>query len=629
VWLGAVAGDHWGVFPGRWRSSLLVLDTGTALLLLLQTRQAIVGLNEKTMSFNAPIEDCRDFLRTGRCKYGMSCKYNHPSNVLNGGGIKPSDPSEFLLPIRPNEPVCDYYMKHRTCKFGSACKFNHPPLNATGSYSSAMMPPASQHQHPRRSEPAVQLLLSPVGTEATANGQVMMMQYLPQRPGEPDCIYFLKNRSCKYGATCRYHHPIQSQRPKQQRPAHEAFATGNSNGRANQQPQRVQYMTQVIPSYSHHQGQVLMSSESSGPVTLITVDGTSTQGYLVAGDAYCIPAGSVGFTEQSSSASSVGSSLETANGEFLGDHSRIRRNTSVGSFNSEVRQQQQHQQQQHHQQQQQQHQQGSYLPHSMSEGNIVQRRARAASFGSAGTTDGSQPPQRYEPPPNGLSWSQRARAASFGSRPDHQGQQQQQHQQQQQQQPYQYGSNSALPRHRSTGNVPGRTRANHGHDEGFTRMTSVLLNMLDTPEEAASECVSDEETPSSSNRVRPLRMVEPGDASAMLARLQLTPTDDDSADVPQEIIRTETSRNDSDRVGEEQQHHSAFLRSLSGGRDLESTTANNLRNGPSTSWFPSWTGSTEDDGELFSMLHQPHRSSQNSSHSPNGHGFSDVGMYLP
>jgi Zinc finger C-x8-C-x5-C-x3-H type (and similar) len=591
------------------------------------------------MSFNAPVEDCRDFLRTGRCKYGMSCKYNHPSNVLNGGGIKPSDPSEFLLPIRPNEPVCDYYMKHRTCKFGSACKFNHPPLNATGSYSTAMMmPPSGQHQQ-RRSEPAVQLLLSPVGTEATANGQVMMMQYLPQRPGEPDCIYFLKNRSCKYGATCRYHHPIiqqQSQtRPKQQRPIHEAlFATGNSNGRANQPPQqqqqRVQYVTQVIPSYSHHQGQVLLSSESSGPVTLITVDGTSTQGYLVAGGdgglpTYCIPAGSVGFTEQSSSASSVGSSLETTtNGEFLGDYSRIRRNTSVGSFNSEVRQQQQ-QQQQHHQQQQQHHQQGSYLPHSMSEGNIVQRRARAASFGSAGTDGGQLPPQRYEPPPNGLSWSQRARAASFGSRPDHQGQQQHQ----QQQQPYQYGSNSALPRHRSTGNVPGRTRANHGPDEGFTRMTSVLLNMLDTPEEAASECVSDEETPSSSNRVRPLRIVEPADTSAMLARLQLTPTDD-SADVPpEEIIRTETSHSDSDRLGEDQ-HHAAFLRSLSGGRDLEATTtANNRMNGPSTSWFPSWTGSTEDDGELFSMLHQPHRPSQNSNQSPNDHGLSDVGMYLP
>jgi translation initiation factor 4G len=32
-----------------------------------------------------------------------------------------------------------------------------------------------------------------------------------------------------------------------------------------------------------------------------------------------------------------------------------------------------------------------------------------------------------------------------------------------------------------------------GHDEGFTMMTSALLNMLDTPEEAAAENVSDDE----------------------------------------------------------------------------------------------------------------------------------------
>lgn len=29
----------------------------------------------------------------------------------------------------------------------------------------------------------------------------------PDRPGEPDCIYYIKTGSCGYGSTCRYNHP--------------------------------------------------------------------------------------------------------------------------------------------------------------------------------------------------------------------------------------------------------------------------------------------------------------------------------------------------------------------------------------------------------------------------------------
>lgn len=29
----------------------------------------------------------------------------------------------------------------------------------------------------------------------------------PERPGEPECQYFLKTGNCKFGGSCRYHHP--------------------------------------------------------------------------------------------------------------------------------------------------------------------------------------------------------------------------------------------------------------------------------------------------------------------------------------------------------------------------------------------------------------------------------------
>ena len=29
----------------------------------------------------------------------------------------------------------------------------------------------------------------------------------PDRPGEPDCLYYLRTGMCGYGATCRFNHP--------------------------------------------------------------------------------------------------------------------------------------------------------------------------------------------------------------------------------------------------------------------------------------------------------------------------------------------------------------------------------------------------------------------------------------
>lgn len=30
---------------------------------------------------------------------------------------------------------------------------------------------------------------------------------LPERPGEPECRYFMNTGDCKYGSDCKYHHP--------------------------------------------------------------------------------------------------------------------------------------------------------------------------------------------------------------------------------------------------------------------------------------------------------------------------------------------------------------------------------------------------------------------------------------
>eukprot|EP00579_Thalassiosira_antarctica_P025640 CAMPEP_0202006476 /NCGR_PEP_ID=MMETSP0905-20130828/11221_1 /ASSEMBLY_ACC=CAM_ASM_000554 /TAXON_ID=420261 /ORGANISM="Thalassiosira antarctica, Strain CCMP982" /LENGTH=621 /DNA_ID=CAMNT_0048564235 /DNA_START=184 /DNA_END=2049 /DNA_ORIENTATION=- len=144
--------------------------------------------------------ECRDYLRTGRCKYGESCKYNHPPNVENGGGVKPIDPSEPLFPIRPMEPPCQYFLKHGTCKFGQSCKFNHPSGSPLADGSGGSLPAGRM------------VFVASNATSGEASSHLMAastsVQVLPQRPTEPNCIYFLRNGKCKYGATCKFHHPL-------------------------------------------------------------------------------------------------------------------------------------------------------------------------------------------------------------------------------------------------------------------------------------------------------------------------------------------------------------------------------------------------------------------------------------
>ncbi|OAY71126.1 Zinc finger CCCH domain-containing protein 5 [Ananas comosus] len=35
-----------------------------------------------------------------------------------------------------------------------------------------------------------------------------MVEY-PERPGQPECTYYMKNGTCKFGSTCKFHHPKQ------------------------------------------------------------------------------------------------------------------------------------------------------------------------------------------------------------------------------------------------------------------------------------------------------------------------------------------------------------------------------------------------------------------------------------
>ncbi|PKA54883.1 Zinc finger CCCH domain-containing protein 63 [Apostasia shenzhenica] len=111
--------------------------------------------------------DCAYYLRTGLCRFGMTCRFNHPSNrKLAVARMKDG------YPERVGQPECQYYLKTGTCKFGPTCKFHHPKDKA--------------------------------GIEGRV--QLNILGY-PLRPNEKECPFYLRTGQCKFGNTCKFHHP--------------------------------------------------------------------------------------------------------------------------------------------------------------------------------------------------------------------------------------------------------------------------------------------------------------------------------------------------------------------------------------------------------------------------------------
>ncbi|XP_021984094.1 zinc finger CCCH domain-containing protein 67 isoform X1 [Helianthus annuus] len=234
-----------------------------------QTSKETHKQKEENMEMHGQIE-CKYYLSPAGCKYGKSCKFSH------GRGKTVTTPVveyNFLgLPIRPGEKECPYYMRNGSCKYGPNCRFNHPDPSAvvavdaptaygndaplplqpppqpnipsmptwsgsrtpdpTGSFVPVMYPPTQNMPPPNpdwngyqapppvpahvylNSErglpipPAFYLNNPPSDTNMYARPQQpMVVSEYPERPGQPDCSYFMKTGDCKYRASCKFHHP--------------------------------------------------------------------------------------------------------------------------------------------------------------------------------------------------------------------------------------------------------------------------------------------------------------------------------------------------------------------------------------------------------------------------------------
>ncbi|KAK4343936.1 hypothetical protein RND71_037030 [Anisodus tanguticus] len=71
-------------------------------------------------------------MKTGECKFGERCKFHHPLDrsapVVSAKDVQQPNVKLTLagLPRREGAVHCPYYMKTGMCKYGATCKFDHP-----------------------------------------------------------------------------------------------------------------------------------------------------------------------------------------------------------------------------------------------------------------------------------------------------------------------------------------------------------------------------------------------------------------------------------------------------------------------------------------------------------------------
>lgn len=203
-------------------------------------------------------KECSYFIKTGQCKFGITCKFHHPQPA----GMQPPTPTPGpgTLSIPPAVPAPSLYPTVQSPSVQSAQQYGviqgnwplpRPPMlpgsYMPGSYSPMLLPPGVvpvpgwtpyQVQGPvgHVASPSTQSAvgagqfygitqLSPSATAymgsyhsgAASSGPSSSSQkenLFPERPGQPECQYYLRTGDCKFGATCKYHHPPELSTPR-------------------------------------------------------------------------------------------------------------------------------------------------------------------------------------------------------------------------------------------------------------------------------------------------------------------------------------------------------------------------------------------------------------------------------
>jgi len=179
----------------------------------------------KNLPIRYGVETCTFFAKTGDCKFGPTCKWDHGDDTYNpefghaetathgkgGGGSQGrkrrlSKEEEFPealqvnsmgYSLRPGEQECAFFVKTGTCSFTNTCKFHHPEELCVGGGQ------VQQGSRPGSAKRARTYGNHPDFPPA----DMVNSQGFPVRPGQTQCSFFIRTGSCQFANTCKYDHP--------------------------------------------------------------------------------------------------------------------------------------------------------------------------------------------------------------------------------------------------------------------------------------------------------------------------------------------------------------------------------------------------------------------------------------
>ncbi|KAK6164757.1 hypothetical protein DH2020_001621 [Rehmannia glutinosa] len=179
-------------------------------------------------------KECSYYLKTGQCKFGITCKFDHPQpdGTSVSASARPFYPTVQSFsspsPEQYDSSTTSYRVARPPLLPGSYVAGAYGPMLLPGvvpvpnwnPYSGPVSPAPSPGAQPSAgaasvygmsqlgsSAPAFAGAYSQLPSSAGPSGSITKEQKFPERPGQPDCKYYMRTGDCKYGSSCRYNHP--------------------------------------------------------------------------------------------------------------------------------------------------------------------------------------------------------------------------------------------------------------------------------------------------------------------------------------------------------------------------------------------------------------------------------------
>ncbi|KAG6764892.1 hypothetical protein POTOM_032381 [Populus tomentosa] len=199
-----------------------------------------VSLNYYGYPLRPGERECTYYIKTGQCKFGATCKFHHPQP----GNMQ--IPAQSLAPQIAPVPGPTLYPSVQSPSVPSSQQYGvmvaRPPLlpgsYVQGPYGPVLLSPSvvpypswNPYQAPvspvasPNTQPAVgsgsvygMSALSPSAPAYTGafqsippatgpSSSIQKEHLFPERPGQPECQYYIKTGDCRFRSSCKYHHP--------------------------------------------------------------------------------------------------------------------------------------------------------------------------------------------------------------------------------------------------------------------------------------------------------------------------------------------------------------------------------------------------------------------------------------